>query len=251
MVMLKADFAGSASIPIRARGRMPSQRKDPLMQIGLIGLGRMGANMSRRLLRDGHSVVGYARTEGTVTGLVSSGAISTGAASLQDLVAKLSVPRVVWLMVPAASVDATLADLVPLLSNGDIVVDGGNSYYVDDIRRSKSLASQHIDYLDCGTSGGVYGLERGYSLMIGGAAAAVERLDPIFRSLAPGVESAPRTPWPNRRADDGRERLPALRTERRGPFRQDGPQRHRVRADGRVRRGAQHPEPRQRRVAPA
>jgi 6-phosphogluconate dehydrogenase len=163
------------------------------MQLGLIGLGRMGANMSRRWLRAGHEVVGYARTTETVEGMVADGAISLGATSLEDLVARLPAPRTVWLMVPAASVDATLDQLTPLLSAGDTVVDGGNSYYHDDIRRSKELAPRGIDYLDCGTSGGVWGLERGYCLMIGGPDEAVERLDPVFRALAPGVEAAPRT----------------------------------------------------------
>jgi 6-phosphogluconate dehydrogenase len=163
------------------------------MQLGLIGLGRMGANMSRRLLQAGHEVVGYARTAETVEALVADGAISVGASSLEDLVARLPAPRTVWLMVPAASVDATLDQLAPLLSAGDTVVDGGNSYYRDDIRRSKELAPRSIDYLDCGTSGGVWGLERGYCLMIGGPDEAVERLDPVFRALAPGVEAAPRT----------------------------------------------------------
>jgi len=163
------------------------------VQLGLIGLGRMGANMSRRWLRGGHTVVGYARTAATVEGLVAEGAISGGAASLEDLVAGLAAPRTVWLMVPAASVDATLDRLVPLLSAGDAVVDGGNSYYHDDIRRSKELAALGIDYLDCGTSGGVWGLERGYCLMIGGPEEAVERLDPLFRTLAPGVAAAART----------------------------------------------------------
>jgi 6-phosphogluconate dehydrogenase len=153
----------------------------------------MGANMSRRWLRAGHEVVGYARHAETVDGLVSGGAISAGASSLEDLVARLPVPRIVWVMVPAASVDATLAELVPLLSSGDTVVDGGNSYYRDDIRRAKELATGGIEYLDCGTSGGVLGLERGYCLMIGGPADAVERLDPVFSALAPGVESAART----------------------------------------------------------
>jgi 6-phosphogluconate dehydrogenase len=164
------------------------------MQIGLIGLGRMGANMARRWRGAGHDVIGYARTAETVNGLVADGAISGGATSLSDLVAHLDTPRVVWLMVPAASVDATLADLVPHLSAGDTIVDGGNSYYHDDLRRSKELAEKDIAYLDCGTSGGVWGLERGYCLMIGGDDAAVERLDPLFKALAPGVESAPRTP---------------------------------------------------------
>ena len=163
------------------------------MQVGLIGLGRMGANMSRRWLRGGHTVVGYARTAATVEGLVADGAISAGAASLEDLVARLPPPRTVWLMVPAASVDATLDQLVPLLEAGDTVVDGGNSYYRDDIRRSEELAARGIDYLDCGTSGGVWGLERGYCLMIGGPEEAVERLDELFKALAPGVEAAPRT----------------------------------------------------------
>jgi len=164
------------------------------MQIGLVGLGRMGANMSRRWLRAGHSVVGYARHAETVNGLLADGAISAGATSLKDLVGQLVSPRVLWLMVPAAAVDATLDELVPLLSRDDVVVDGGNSYYVDDIRRSGALAENGISYLDCGTSGGVAGLERGYCLMIGGPDVAVGRLDPIFRALAPGVDAAPRTP---------------------------------------------------------
>ncbi len=164
------------------------------MQVGLIGLGRMGANMARRWRASGHEVVGYARHATTVDGLVADGAINSGATSLADLAGRLSTPRVLWLMVPAASVDATLADLVPHLSSGDVIVDGGNSYYHDDLRRSKELVGKGIAYLDCGTSGGVWGIERGYCLMIGGEDKAVEHLDPLFRALAPGVESAPRTP---------------------------------------------------------
>ena len=164
------------------------------MQVGLVGLGRMGANMSRRWLRSGHTVIGYARTKATVDGLVADGAITGGSSSLSDLVAQLQEPRVVWLMVPAASVDATLEELKPLLSAGDMVIDGGNSYYHDDIRRSKELEPAGISYLDCGTIGGVWGLERGYCLMIGGPDDAVARLDPLFKALAPGVASAPRTP---------------------------------------------------------
>jgi 6-phosphogluconate dehydrogenase len=154
----------------------------------------MGANMSRRWLSSGHTVFGYARTKATVDGLVSDGGLSGGAISLSDLVAKLDQPRVLWLMVPAASVDATLEQLMPLLAAGDVVVDGGNSYYRDDIRRSKELEPAGVRYVDCGTSGGVWGLERGYCLMIGGPDDAVARLDPLFQSLAPGVASAARTP---------------------------------------------------------
>ena len=154
----------------------------------------MGANMSRRWLSSGHTVFGYARTKATVDGLVSDGGLSGGSTSLSDLVAKLDQPRVLWLMVPAASVDATLEQLMPLLAAGDVVVDGGNSYYRDDIRRSKELEPAGVRYVDCGTSGGVWGLERGYCLMIGGPDDAVARLDPLFQSLAPGVASAPRTP---------------------------------------------------------
>jgi 6-phosphogluconate dehydrogenase len=164
------------------------------MEVGLVGLGRMGANMARRWREHGHTVVGYARTAATVERLVADGAISAGAASLPDLVGRLPSPRVLWLMVPAASVDATLDQLAPLLAPGDIVVDGGNSWFRDDIRRAAELAPRGIHYVDCGTSGGTWGLERGYCLMIGGPDDAVAHLDPIFRVLAPGVERAPRTP---------------------------------------------------------
>lgn len=164
------------------------------MELGLIGLGRMGAHMAQRLLRAGHRVVGYARHASTVQSRLQEGAISAGASSLADIVTQLAQPRALWLMVPAASVDATLAELVPLLAPDDVVIDGGNSYYRDDIRRAAELATHGLHYLDVGTSGGVWGLERGYCLMIGGEDAVVERLDTIFDALAPGVNAASRTP---------------------------------------------------------
>ena len=164
------------------------------MELGMIGLGRMGANMSQRLTRAGHSVVGYVRHAETVQALLKEGVIKEGAMSLEDLVGKLPTPRAIWLMVPAASVDSTLASIVPHLSPDDIVVDGGNSYYHDDIRRAAELKPKGIHYLDVGTSGGVWGLERGYCLMIGGDDVAVKRLDPIFATLAPGLNAAVRTP---------------------------------------------------------
>src|SRR5712692_4101604 len=166
--------------------------KDSAMQIGMIGLGRMGANMARRLLAGGHQCVVFDRSPKAVEELAKAKAV--GASSLGDMVKKLDTPRAVWLMVPAAAVDATIADLLPHLSPGDILIDGGNSYYVDDIRRAKELAEKRIHYVDVGTSGGVWGLERGYCLMIGGEPAVVKHLDPIFARLAPGKGDAPRTP---------------------------------------------------------
>jgi 6-phosphogluconate dehydrogenase len=162
------------------------------MQLGMIGLGRMGANMVRRLLKAGHQCVVFDRSPKTVEELVKEKA--AGSTSLQDLVKKLDKPRAVWLMVPAAAVDKTIADLLPSLEPGDILIDGGNSYYVDDIRRAKEMTSKQIHYVDVGTSGGVFGLERGYCMMIGGPDQAVRRLDPIFKTLAPGVGDIPRTP---------------------------------------------------------
>ena len=162
------------------------------MQLGMIGLGRMGANMVRRLMRGGHECVVYNRSPAAVDALVMEGAV--GASSLADFVAKLAPPRAIWLMVPAAVVDQSIADLLPLLEQGDIVIDGGNSYYIDDIRRAKELAPKGIHYVDVGTSGGVWGLERGYCMMIGGEPGVVEHLDPIFKRLAPGRGDIPRTP---------------------------------------------------------
>jgi 6-phosphogluconate dehydrogenase len=161
------------------------------MQIGMIGLGRMGANMVRRLIRKGHSCVVFNRSPQPVQELVKEKAI--GAASLADMVKKLEKPRAIWLMVPAAVVDDTIAELSPHLESGDILIDGGNSYYIDDLRRAKQLASQNVHYVDVGTSGGVWGLERGYCMMIGGDAEAIQRLDPIFAALAPGLGDIPRT----------------------------------------------------------
>ena len=162
------------------------------MQLGMIGLGRMGANMVRRLQRAGHQCVAFDRNAASVKEVERDGA--TAATSLDDLVKKLQRPRAVWLMVPAAVVDATLHDLAGRLEAGDIVIDGGNSYYIDDIRRAKELATKSLHYVDVGTSGGVWGLERGYCQMIGGEKQIVGHLDPIFKSLAPGRGNIPRTP---------------------------------------------------------
>jgi 6-phosphogluconate dehydrogenase len=162
------------------------------MQLGMIGLGRMGANMVRRLIRGGHDCVVYNRSPRAVEELVKEKA--TGATDLRDLVKKLQKPRAVWLMVPAAAVDQTIRDLAPNLEGGDILIDGGNSYYVDDIRRAKELTPKGTHYMDVGTSGGVWGLERGYCMMIGGEAEPVKHLDPIFKTLAPGSGDMPPTP---------------------------------------------------------
>ncbi len=161
------------------------------MQLGMIGLGRMGSNMVRRLLRAGHECVVFDQTPAAVQALAKEKA--TGVGSVADLVRGLAKPRTVWLMVPAAAVDDTIAGLEPHLEKGDTLIDGGNSYYVDDIRRAKTLEARGIHYVDVGTSGGVYGLERGYCMMIGGRNEAVARLDPIFSALAPGVGSIERT----------------------------------------------------------
>jgi 6-phosphogluconate dehydrogenase len=162
------------------------------MQIGMIGLGRMGANMVRRLMRGGHQCVAFDRNAASVKEVAGEGA--TGANSLDEFVKKLSKPRAIWLMVPAGVVDDTLKELSPRLEAGDIVIDGGNSYYIDDIRRAKELASKGLRYVDVGTSGGVWGLERGYCMMIGGPDDVVKHLDPIFKTLAPGRGDLPRTP---------------------------------------------------------
>ena len=162
------------------------------MQLGMIGLGRMGANMVRRLIGDGHTCTVYDRSAEAVQALVQEKV--TGADSLADFVSKLDKPRAIWLMVPAAVVDATIADLLPHLEEGDILIDGGNSCYVDDIRRSKELTPKGIHYVDVGTSGGVWGLERGYCMMIGGEPGIVGHLDPLFATLAPGTGDIARTP---------------------------------------------------------
>jgi 6-phosphogluconate dehydrogenase len=163
------------------------------MELGIVGLGRMGANMARRLMRDGHTIVAYDVNSDAVDQLAGEGA--TGATSLEEMASKLSAPRSVWVMVPAGEItETTVKDVAAVLESGDAIVDGGNSYYRDDIRRAAEVGEKGIDYVDCGTSGGVFGLERGYCLMIGGPERAVERLDPIFATLAPGVEAAERTP---------------------------------------------------------
>ncbi|MBM3673155.1 MAG: decarboxylating 6-phosphogluconate dehydrogenase [Actinobacteria bacterium] len=162
------------------------------MQLGMIGLGRMGANLVRRLMHGGHGCVAFDVVPDAVKTLEGEGA--TGATDLADFVAKLTKPRAIWIMVPAGVVDSTLAELIPLLDKGDIVIDGGNSYYLDDLRRAVELKERGIHYVDVGTSGGVFGLDRGFCLMIGGEDDVVTRLDPLFATIAPGVDAAPRTP---------------------------------------------------------
>src|ERR1039458_3027491 len=162
------------------------------MQLGMVGLGRMGANMVRRLMKAGHTCTVFDMSPKSVEELAKDGAV--GSSSIKDFVSKLQKPRAIWLMIPAAVVDSTIAEIVPFLEAGDILIDGGNSYYIDDIRRAKELAPKGILYVDVGTSGGVWGLERGYCMMIGGPDAAVQHLDPIFKTIAPGIGDIPRTP---------------------------------------------------------
>lgn len=162
------------------------------MQLGMVGLGRMGANMVRRLMKAGHNCVVFDMSPKSVAELAGEGA--TGSSSIQDFITKLQKPRAIWLMIPAAVVDPTIAEIAPHLEAGDILIDGGNSYYIDDIRRAKDLQPKGIHYVDVGTSGGVWGLERGYCLMIGGPDKAVQYLDPIFKTIAPGPGDIPRTP---------------------------------------------------------
>ena len=168
------------------------------MELGMVGLGRMGANMVRRLLKGQHQCVVYDRSADAVQALVNEGAV--GAASLAELIAKMQTPRAIWLMIPAALVDSTLDELSALVSADDIIIDGGNSYYIDDIRRSQELKTKNIHYVDVGTSGGVWGLERGYCQMIGGEDEVVTHLDPIFKTLAPGRATVPPTKG---RSDEG------------------------------------------------
>src|SRR5271156_5706465 len=170
------------------------------MQLGMVGLGRMGANMVRRLTANGHECVVFDMSPKVVEDMAKEKGIA-GSSSLPDMVTKLAKPRAIWLMIPAGVVERTIQAIAPHLEAGDILIDGGNSYYIDDIRRAKELAEKGIHYVDVGTSGGVWGLERGYCMMIGGADATVEHLDPIFNTIAPGIGNIDRTP--NRKPDDG------------------------------------------------
>ena len=211
------------------------------MQLGMVGLGRMGANMVRRLMRAGHTCVVYDVSASAVEVLVGEGA--TGAASLEDFVAKLQPPEAAWVMVPAGYTGETVDKLAALMSPGDIIIDGGNSHYHDDIHRADSpQAHRACTFIDVGTSGGVFGLERGYCLMIGGEAEAVDAPGADLRGASrPGMEAAPRTPGRAGAPRPGRAGVPALRACGRRPFRQDGPQRDRVRDNGGLRRGPRHP----------
>ena len=206
------------------------------MQLGMIGLGRMGANMVRRLLKGGHQCVVFNRSAKAVAELVKESAVGT--TSLAEFAKSLAKPRAVWLMVPTGVVDNIIADLLPHLERGDILIDGGNSYYIDDIRRAKELTAKGIHYVDVGTSGGVWGLERGYCMMIGGEADVVKHLDPIFATLAPRPRRHPAHAGTRKGQRHIRAGLSALRAERRRPLRQDGAQRHRIRRDGGLRRRA-------------
>ena len=215
------------------------------MELGMVGLGRMGANMALRITQAGHRVVAFDRHPERVAKLTEQGAV--GAASLEEMVSKLEAPRAIWLMVPAEGVDSTIQALGPLLARGDTIIDGGNSYYHDDIRRAKELAGEGLRYVDVGTSGGVWGLERGYCQMIGGEREVVAAARSDLRGSRPAIRIGAAHAGSYGRAGTGRARLSALRPARRGSLREDGPQRHRVRPHGRLRRGNEHPAPCRRR----
>ena len=218
------------------------------MQIGMIGLGRMGGNISRRLIKNGHEVVVYDHDAKAVAALSRDGA--TGAGGLDKLVQQLRPPRAVWVMLPAGKItEDVIGELAKLLAAGDIVLDGGNTFWRDDIRRAKMLKERNIHHVDVGTSGGVWGLDRGYCMMIGGDKEIVDRLDPIFSALAPGLGNVPRTPKARRPRSARRARLHPCRAERRRPFRQDGAQRHRIRPDAGLCRRFRHLEECQRQIA--
>ncbi len=219
------------------------------MQLGMVGLGRMGANMVRRLMQAGHQCAVTDLNPAAIEGLAKEGA--TGAASLADLVKALSPPRAVWVMVPAGDpTEKTVMTLGDLLSPGDAIIDGGNSWFKDDVRRAKALMPKGVHYVDAGTSGGVWGAERGYCLMVGGPKEAVSRLEPIFSSLAPGESGIPNSRGRDGKASTAQLGIPPLRPVGRRPLRQDDPQRHRVRPDAGVRRRLRHPAPRRRRLGP-
>ena len=218
---------------------------DKQMQLAMVGLGRMGANIVHRLVRDGHECVVYDVNPATVHALEGRGV--TAASSLEDLVSKLQRPRAIWLMLPAAITQRALDELVEHLDEDDVVIDGGNSFYQDDILRSRALAQRGLHYVDCGTSGGVWGLERGYSLMIGGEEDVIARLEPALQDHRPGGRRRRRDSAPHTHRRHRRSGVLALRAQRGGSLRQDGPQRHRIRHDGGHRRGTQHHQARQRR----
>ena len=215
------------------------------MQLGMIGLGRMGANMAIRLMRAGHECIVYDSHPETVRALVEKGA--KGSTTLADFVSALTKPRAVWLMVPAAAVDAVLDSLTPLFDPGDIVIDGGNSYYHDDIRRAARLKESGIHYVDVGVSGGVWGVERGYCQMIGGEPKIVQHLDTIFQQPCSRNSCRAAHCWRDRRAEPSRMRLSALRPERRRPFCQNGSQWHRIWPHGRLFGRFEHSQERQHR----
>ena len=219
---------------------------DKPMQLGMVGLGRMGSGLVRRLTRDGHHCVGYDRNADVVKSLEGEGI--AGANSLEEFASKLEKPRTAWVMVPAGDITTqTIRAVAEVFEPGDTIIDGGNTHYHDDLRHAAELREKGIHHIDVGTSGGVYGLERGFCLMIGGEDEVVERLYPLFGSIAPGVGGSPAHARADRRSQPIRDRLPALRPERRRPLREDGPQRDRVRDHGRVRRGAEHHQERERR----
>ena len=250
-VHLKGDLeAGLKMLDTRDPEALQLKLKESKMQLGMIGLGRMGGNIVRRLMKHGHTTVVYDKDAKAVAAIAADGAVGAGA--LEDFVKKLEKPRTAWVMLPAGKItEATIEALSKLMESGDVIIDGGNTFWQDDVRRGKALKERGIHYIDVGTSGGVWGIERGYCMMIGGDKAVVDRLDPIFAALAPGIGDIPRTDGTRGTRPPHRAGLYPRRPGRRRTFRQDGPQRHRIRPDAGLCRRFRHPEERQYRRAAA